>query len=195
MNEVACQRAIRKLIRDNQDVLVSGMVQQGEQRAINDIVLSVATPPTGYYYILIQVTQKTGSSFDGSAQQSKPHRKAEYNCALHVVDPAIPSGDVGEEQYEVAHTYHRSLCDRIEALICGSYFPGGGAYATYFVGYPACIPDPDSNSVFKLMRARSNDRSVRVVNMDTNWTEPGSDTYTPIFYSTMSFTMLEEWVR
>ena len=154
------------------------------------------TPPVEYFFILIQISQKSGLSFSGgSDNQSKPHRKVEYNCSLHVVDVAVQSGIPDEEQYEVAHENHRVLCDRMEALICGSYYPGGGTYATYFEGYPVCIPDVESDSKFKLMRSGGNDRSVQVQNLDTTWSEPGSDQYTPIFYSTLGFTMVEEWVK
>lgn len=196
MNEVGCQRAIRKLIQDNEDVLCSEMIQFGQQREIKDVVLSVMTPPVEYYYILVQVLRKIGTNFGGApGNQAKPHRRAEYNCAVHVLDVAVASGEAGEEQYEMAHTDHRILCDRIEALVCGTYFPAGGTYATYFGGYPICIPDPDSNSEYKLKRGRTSDRVVNVQNQDTTWTDPNSDQYTPIFYSTLTFTMEEEWVR
>lgn len=197
MNEIGCQRAIKKLINDNSTVLVDGLVEFGQQRRIKDIVMSVMTAPRDYYFVLVQVNQKTGSSnFTASANENKPHRKIEYTCSLHVVDVAVQSGLQGEEPYELVHEHHRVLCDRIEALICGSYYPGGGTYATYFVDYPTCIPDPESDSAFRLMRSRGNaDRSVRIQNMDTMWKDPSADQPTPIFYSVLNFSMIEEWAK
>jgi len=190
MNGVGCQRAIRRLILDYADVLVAEIEQQGRRREIADVVLSPLTAPRDYYHILVQIRGVRSTSFGGAAtNQAKPRRGAQYSCTVHVVDVALPAG--AEEPYEEVHTDFRNLVDGLEALFCGSYWPGSATYGTYFAGLPLCIADPESDSEFSMLRGKTRDREVRVQNMDHNWTEPNSDQWTGILYSTLDFTLEE----
>lgn len=189
MNEVACQRAIQKLIQDYSDVLTYGHIHGGTQRVIQSVALSMFTRPSRYYHIVVQVQQVREASELPPGNMAKPPRKAIYDCVVHVSDPALPSNVDGEEQYELAHTYFRTMCDGIAAMIPGAEWHSGGIYTSYFEGLPICIADPDSNSVFSLTRGRQGDRGVRVQNMDTIDTD--NEVWTPIHYSQISFSLEE----
>lgn len=192
MNQVGAQRAIRKLIQDYADILVSGFVHQGEQREIEDVVLSVMTAPRAFYFICVEAANARSQSFGGNAgTEGKPQRVGLYELSVHVVDAALSSGDENEEPYELMHSDFRTLCDRIEAMVCGDEM--SGTYAAYFTCLPLCIPDPESTSEYRLLRQRGTDRSVRVLNLDTEWQDPNTQQWTPIFYSQIQFS-LEEWV-
>lgn len=192
MNEVGCQRAIRKLIQDHQAVLVAEFQQAGQDRQIADIVLSALTAPRDYYHILVQARETRSTSFGGTvSNQAKPRRGVQYGCTVHVVDVAMPTSVIGDEPYEEVHTDFRNLVGGIAALICGSYWAGSATYGTYFESLPLCIEDPDSNSKFSMLRGKQRDREVRVQNLDHNWTDPNSDQWTGVLYSTLDFTLEE----
>lgn len=194
MNTIGCQKAIKQLVDDYAGVLVYDHYQHGTYRAIEEVSISVLTPPRQYYHIKIQVQDVTDASFGGRATNiAKPKRHPLYNCMIHVVDAAIPSGTVGEEQYEEAHTDFRTMCEGIAAMITGSYWAGGGPYQTYFQSQPICLADPNSNSKFSLLRD-ANDRMVKIVNMDQTWADPTTDVWTPILYSQISFRLEEQIV-
>ena len=190
MNQVAAQRAIKKLIKDYASVLVSGIEHQGQAREIEDIVLSPMTAPRAYYHILVQVQRVDSSSADPIGNQARPKRLAEYEIVIHVVDAAVPSGGAGAEPYVLMHTDFRNLCDGIAALVAGSYWPGGGTYNTYFQSLPLCIRDPDSGSKFILKRG-GRDRAIRISNLDQTWNDPDTNQWTPIFYSVIEFALQE----
>lgn len=194
MNQVGCQRAIQKLIQDYSSVLTYGHYHGGTYRTIQEITLSILTPPREYYHICVQAQGAMESSELAPGNQAKPKRRPVYDCMVHVVDPALPSNTEGEEQYELAHIYFRNMCDGIAAMISGAYWHGGGAFASYFPSLPLCIEDPESDSVFSLVRGRNNDRGVRVQNMDHTWADPTTDVWTPIHYSQITFTLEEKLV-
>jgi len=194
MNEVGCQRAIQKLIQDYASVLTHGHCHGGTYREIKEVTLSVLTPPREYYHIKVQVQNVREASEISPGNQAKPIRKPVYDCMVHVVDPALPSNMEGEEQYELAHIYFRSMCDGIAAMIPGAYWHSGGAYASYFSSLPICIADPESDSKFSLVRGRQNDRGVRIQNMDHTWADPTNDVWTPIHYTQITFTLEEQLV-
>lgn len=190
MNEIGCQRAIQKLIQDYSSVLTYGHYQNGTYREIKEVTLSVLTPPVEYYHIKVQVQGVKEASENPPGNQAKPGRRAIYNCMVHVVDPALPSNVSGDEQYEVAHTQFRTMCDGIAAMLAGSEWESCVAYQSYFTGLPICIPDPESDSKFSLIRGRE-DRSINVQNMDHTWAEPNTDVWTPIMYTQIGFTLEE----
>ncbi len=192
MNEVGCQRAIQKLLQDYSGVLTYGHYHGGTYREIKEITLSALTPPREYYHIKIQVQGTTEASEISPGNQAKPDRRAVYSCMIQVVDPALPSNVAGEEQYELAHIYFRTMCDGIAAMIPGAEWKSGGVWSSYFADLPICIEDPESDSKFSLARARQGDRSVKVQNMDHTWADPNNDTWTPIHYSEISFTLVEQ---
>lgn len=193
MNTIGCQRAIRRLIQDYQDVLVHGHYQLGTYRTIATIALSILTPPNKYYHLGVQVTEAEETSFGKRpGNEAKPNRKAVYKCIVHAADRAMPSGDVGEEQYLEAHTHFRSMCEGIAAMTSGSYWNSGGTYATYFEGLPICIEDPNTDSRFSLVRGNADDRLVRVQNLDLHWADVDNrEAWTPMFYSRIAFSLEE----
>jgi len=195
MNEVGAQRAIKKLIDDYKDVLVDGHYQQGTYRAINEITLSVLTPPRQYYHVKVQVRGAEDMSFV-DRNTAKPRRKPVYDCMIHVADPAKASGTYWAEQYELAHTHFRSMVEGIAALVAGSYWasPINGTYYTYFQSLPICIEDPDTNSKFHIVRGGRSDRLIRVQNLDHTWQDPDNEVWTPLMYSTIQFSLEEQIV-
>lgn len=192
MNVVGCQRAIRQLLQDYSSVLTYGHDHGGTYRTIKEIAISLLTPPREFYHINVQVQAIQEVSELAPGNEAKPGRRAVYNCMLKVVDPALPSNVEGEEQYELAHIYFRTMCDGIAAMIPGSYWHSGGIYASYFTSLPICIEDPGSDSKFSLVRSKQGDRSVRVQNMDHSWADTNEEEWTPIHYSEISFTLAEQ---
>jgi hypothetical protein len=193
MNEIGCQRAIRQLIQNNEAVLVHGHYHQGTYREIGEIVLAAVSPPTEYYHYKIQITDAEETSFGRRpGNTAKPKRRAVYNCIIHMVDLALASGNLGEEQYLAQHIDFRSMVDGVTAMVSGSYWRSGGTYAAYFVGLPICIEDPESDSSFDLVRGAADDRSIRVQNLDFEWRDTNNDVWTPMFYSRCSFALEEQ---
>lgn len=193
MNEIGCQRAIRQLVQNYQDVLVYGHYQRGAYRSIEEIVLSVLTPPKRYYHVKVQVTDVREVSFAGRpGNEAKPRRRAVYSCIVHLADAALPSGDVGEEQYLEAHTHFRSMVDGVAAMVSGSYWRSGGTYASYFEDLPICIEDPETSSKFSLVRGTADDRNVAVQNLDFEWPDVDNEVWTPMFYSRVNFKLEEQ---
>ena len=193
MNEIGCQRAIRKLIQDYEDVLIDGHYHQGTYREIAEVVLAAITPPREYYHFKVQVTDAEETSFGRRpGNTAKPKRRAVYNCIVHMADLALPSGNLDEEQYLEQHIDFRSMVDGVAAMISGSYWRSGGTYAAYFEGLPICIEDPETDSKFNLVRGAADDRSVRVQNLDFEWRETTNDVWTPMFYSRCSFRLEEQ---
>lgn len=188
MNEVGCQRAIQKLIEDNKGILTYGHYHQGSYRAIEEITLSVLTPPREYYHVKIQVGEVSESSFGPRpGNEAKPRRRPVYNCVVHVVDAALPSGIQGAEQYELMHTDFTNMLDGMTALICGSYWQAGGSYGAQFMNTPLCLTDPVTGAEYSLVRDQANDRLVRKQNLHHTWVDPDSEVWTPLLYSTLTF--------
>lgn len=192
MNEVGAQRAIKNLIETYQDVLVDGHYQQGTYRSIEEVVLSVLTPPRLYYHVTVQVRGTEDMSFP-ARNIVNPQRNPLYDCMIHVVDVARASGTYMAEQYELAHTHFRSMTEGMVAMLAGSYWasPINGTYYTYFESLPICLEDPDSNSKFKLIKGGRSDRLIRVQNLDQTWQDPSNEIWTPLFYSTIQFNLEE----
>jgi len=191
MNQNGARRAVVKLLRDYQDVLVYGFVHQGQQREIKSIYKSAMSALDAYYHMLVQVETGQTQNYARQANESKPHRRGGYEMTVHIVDAAIGQGTY-VEPYELMDEDFRELCDRVEALVTGSYHAGLGTYASYFQSLPICIADPNTESKFGLPRG---DRQVRVINLDHTYEDPTNEVYLPLLYSQVKFTLEEEWER
>lgn len=183
MSDVACQRALRKLISDYSEYLTHGFVHQGQQRRIVTIALSPMTAPTGYYHILIEVDQvlrRAAASINTSTMGD-----SEYNVLVHIVDLAL-AANYGEEPYELMHSDFRNLGNRLVALFTSSYDASMGSYCEIFQSAPRCITDPVTGAKFHLAR----NLDIAKYNEDDTWADPDTNRIVPLFYSRINLKVL-----
>lgn len=117
MNIDAVKQALRTLVVNNTSTLVTGLSHQGVARTIEHVTTSLMTPPTGYYYVSINVTDvREASKIRQLANANMPPRTAVYDVTIHVADYAVMKvGDA--ELYTTDQTYFDDLVDRISKLI------------------------------------------------------------------------------
>lgn len=113
MDEVAVRDAIFTLLDNNKATLVSGLSIQGNPRVIATIAKQRVTPPTGYYYISVHVTQAVIYNDD---IQDINHNVTEYSCELEVVDYLF-HGASETGLFDKLSSDFNKLCDRAVKLI------------------------------------------------------------------------------
>lgn len=152
MNEARVVASLKQLISDNADNLCFGLVHQEQARRFMQITTSNLTPPIGYYYLLIYVTdvaEKTQpSAIKNTARGSRMTR---YGIQMELADEAmVQAGD--DEAYETMHNDFRVLSDRLAELIESNVRIG-------------------TNPTLVLERDSLNDRVVTKTNLSGTWTD------------------------
>lgn len=174
MDAVSVKADLRELIRSNEDALIQGMVHQGQQRFIKQVALSNLTPPSGYYYILVYVTDQREFTRGQTSTVQKPTPQAEYEVQLEVSDEALVQiGDL--EAYETMHLDFDRFTDRLVDLIREQSWFGS---------------DPKR----KLKRAAGEqDRRVEKSNLSGTFVDTENNS-TATLYCQIRFTLVEECV-
>jgi len=184
MHDIECQRAIRSLLSEYSTYLTYGFSHQGQPRQIVQIALSPMTAPTGYYHIYVEVRAATSRPLS-SISSGKTMRNVEYECTIHVVDAAMPQG-LAVEPYEAMHSDFRELGNRIVSLLLASYHQSLATYADLFMGVLPCIIDPVTGMKFTVPR---NSMEISKENDDQTWADPTTNTFVPLFYSRINFSL------
>lgn len=174
MNEVAVKTALRDLIVDNQALLLNGIIHQGVQREIAQIALSNLTPPQGYYYILIYITEARESSQVPVAQNVRqPRSQTIYPVQIEITDQAqIQTGET--EAYEVMHNDFDLFGDRLVKLIRTQTWIGNGPK-------------------FELQRVSSGDTDRSIVKRNLSGTFVDTEgTDMALLHATLNFNLIQK---
>jgi hypothetical protein len=170
MNESAVRRALKTLILENEDILVSGLTFQGNPRNIHQVTTSSITPPTGYYFVSISTTTDNALNRRNFGRTvSVPPSEARYDVLIELADYAI--GDPSEDQlFEKMDTDFQLFSDRLISILRKSRW----------------IIDEETASQFVL----DGERRVSKNNTGTNWEEAAQ--YHAMLYCRITFQLLEE---
>lgn len=169
MNELAVRRTIKQLINDNESTLISGLTFQGQTRAIHQVTYSSLTPPTGYFFISVTVSNARTRNRGGFGRTTAvPPSEAEYSINIDISDYAV-STPTEDQLFEKMDAEFQLFTDRLVALLRESYR----------------LTD-SSGLTFRL----DNDRNVIKNNISTTWEEAAQ--YHSLLYSRITLTLLEE---
>ena len=170
MNENAARLALKSLIVDNADMLVDGFSKQGASREIHQVTTSSLTPPTGYFFVSIIVTNSVAEVREGFGRTTAvPPSQATYSIAIDIADYAL--GDPSEDQlFEKLDSEFQIFTDRIVSLIRETRF----------------LTHDDTGLKFRL----TDSRSVTKNNVSANWEEAAQ--YAALLGCRITFTLLEE---
>ena len=170
MNQNALIDALYTVINDNKDDLVDGMVHQGIQREIKEILKSKLTSSKQTYSISLEITNPRERFIQG-ANTMRGKSEVQYPVELHVIDFAIPQlTDSAQIPYETMHHDFRLLVDRLVKLFKDTY---------------RAIPSTTSNPKFIVLEGST----INVANR-SDWYDNGDEIY-PAMYSVISFTMVD----
>lgn len=112
---------LRTLINGNTSSLFSGIVQQGQQRGFAHITQSTLTPPTGYYFLAMDI--KSVAPVAKLQVLDTTITAPLYTVELTVVDYLTPA-DNETELYERYHRDFRTVTDRLYNLLDTHQFTG-----------------------------------------------------------------------
>jgi len=114
VNDVQARLAIRQLITNNDELLVDGLMLQGEQVLLRQVAISGNTPPSSFPFVSITVPDSSETDVGGNTLWNEA--RAEYSMLITVLSMAIAQeGDV--QVYEQTDINHSLICDRIIALL------------------------------------------------------------------------------
>lgn len=116
MSEVSAKKSIQRLLENNANDLLQGIVRFDVQRVFQHITRSPLTPPTGYYFVAIFVENKRKRTFSESANDEIDIKIKQYRVNISLVDYIF--GVTGETQlYEAMTDDFNLITDRIIELI------------------------------------------------------------------------------
>lgn len=173
MNETGLSRAIKALLEDNKDDLVSELSQQGSARKFEQISRSTLTIPAKFYFASIEIAALNESEPGFESAASPPGRNI-YQVNVYLGDQAVPQPQGEDQPYELSHDNFRTFTGAVKDLI---------QQAEDFT-------DPDTGDTYRFPRTRSNDRPINVFNR-AKWLESANGLL-PGLGSTLSF-RLEDW--
>lgn len=170
MNESTLRKTIKTLIKNEESDLVLGLSFQGLSRNIHQITTSSLTPPTGYYFINIVVTNYSARTRNGFGNTtSVPPSEAEYSVLIEISDYAI--GNPTEDQLFEKMDYDFQLfTDRIVDKLRENRY----------------MTDIDSGTKFTL----DDERNVNKTNISASWEEAAQ--YHALLHSRITFDVLQE---
>jgi hypothetical protein len=169
MNELAVRVAIKQLIEDSENELVQGLTMQTLPRTIHQVTYSQLTPPSGYYFLNVIVSNSSTGNRSGTGRTvSLPASEATYTVYIDISDYAV--AQYGEDQlFESMDAQFQLFTDRLVSKLRETYWL------------------PSSNGLsFRL----DNDRTVTKTNFNTSWEEAAQ--YHALLYSRINLTVLEE---
>lgn len=169
MNELAVRRTIKQLLVDNNSTFVTGLTFQGQPRTVHQVTYSSLTPPTGYFYINVTVSNARTRTRTGFGRTTAvPPSEAVYSVNIDISDYAV--GDPTENQlFEKMDAEFQLFSDRIVAKLRETY---------WFT---------DSTGLkFRL----EEDRNVTKNNLSSNWEEAAQ--YHALLYCRLTLTLIEE---
>lgn len=176
MNEAYTKDSLRDLLLANENTLVSGLTHQGQQRAIRQVALSNLTPPGGYYYILVYLTDAREFSRPQGSIMQNPTAVAEYDVQLELSDEAIlQQADIHTEAYETMAMDFDKFSNRIVKLLREQSWIG-------------------DEPKLKLKRGSGEaDRRIEKSNLSGNYTDT-EEREVALLYCQIRFTLIEECV-
>jgi len=184
VTEFGVRKGIKKLIEDNSSSLLSGIIQQGEERYFSHVTTSAFTAPTGYYYIAITTTGSRYTSDSASRSTVRnPSSQHTHDVLIEIADSVVAQ-NIDDEIFEQADGDFRLLVERIVELIRSQ---------VNFIEYE----ETDSNATdygqttkFRLSRANGEaDRRVLVRNLSGTWQD--AEQYEALGYCQISFSVEE----
>lgn len=170
MNELALRKTLKTLIENNELLLVSNLTFQGEPRVIHQITYSTMTPPTGYYFISISISDVVDANRTGfgTTKRLAPSQTT-YSVVIEISDYAVSSS--GENQmFEKMDGDFQVFTDRIIALLRADYR----------------IVDALSNKEYVL----DQDRTINKSNLSNIWEDAAN--YHAMLYSRITFRLIDE---
>lgn len=169
MNELAVRQTIKNLILVNSPLLVIGLTLQGQPRNVHQVTYSSLTPPTGYYYINITVSNiRTNNRRGFGRTAAMSPSEAEYTVNIDISDYAV--GTPGENQlFEKMDAEFQLFTDRLVAILRENYRLTNSSGLT-----------------FRL----DDERNVTKNNISTSWEEAAQ--YHALLYSRITFALIEE---
>lgn len=169
MNELAVRSTIKNLIVVNSPLLVTGLSFQGQPRSVHQVTYSSLTPPTGYYYINITVSNvRTNNRRGFGRTAAMSPSEAEYTVNIDISDYAVAIP--GEDQlFERMDSEFQLFTDRLVAILRETY------RITHSSGLSFRLDD---------------ERNVTKNNISTSWEEAAQ--YHALLYSRITLTLIEE---
>lgn len=169
MNELAARKAIKQLLVNNKDVFVDGLVFQGNPREIHQITMSQLTPPTGYYFINIYVSNVRDTNNSIFKNAAKPPTISEYDINIEISDYAVGDYYTEDQLFERMDGDFQLFTDRIVAKLRETMY----------------ITDIDSGISFTILDGKN----IIKNNLSSTWEE--ATEYHAILYSRINFTLVD----
>ena len=115
MSEVSAKKSIQRLLENNANDLLQGIVRFDVQRVFQHITRSPLTPPTGYYFVAIFVENKRKRTFSESANDEIDIKIKQYRVNISLVDYIF--GVTGKTQLYEAMTDDFNLITDLPILL------------------------------------------------------------------------------
>lgn len=114
MNEVAAAKALKALIKANNENIVDGLVYQGQQVTLDQVTISGSTPPRSWPFIAIIIEESRQVDIGGNAAMVQ--FGVEYDAVIVIMNQ-VDGTFADDEAYEAAAIIHTLIGDRIISIL------------------------------------------------------------------------------
>lgn len=118
MNIKKVKESLRTLILNNESTLIGSIEHQGQLRRIAQVALTNLTPPQGYYYILVYISDAVEMTQTSGQTTARPKRMVDYTVQIEISDEAmVQYSDQMTQAYESMALDFDLFTDRLVNLL------------------------------------------------------------------------------